>query len=165
MIAFPAIMWFYHETLIKRPLKIVIRIFTVIFLAAALIFAIQQGLNVPNYNTMTLSSILITVASFFFVADLNLMDESQFMNNPFHETNIILNTSLALYYFTTIIMFAISDYVFSQTTVEGARFFWACHNTLNVLKNVGVTVAFYLTAKRIHALPKLESSKARHHAA
>jgi hypothetical protein len=163
IIAFPAIMWFFHETLVKRSLKIIVRIFTIGFLVLSLIFALQQGMNVLNYNTMTLSSILVTVTSFFFVADLNLMDESNFLNNRFHQTNIILNTSLALYYFITIIMFAVSDYVFSHTTPEDGRLFWASHNTLNILKNVGIAVAFYLSAKRIHALTDFQKSKNRYH--
>jgi hypothetical protein len=162
IVALPAIMWFYHETLIKRSLRFVVRIFTIAFLVLAFIFAFNQGMDVLNYNTWTLSSILITVTSFFFVADLNLMDESNFLNNRFHETNIILNTSLALYYFITVVMFAVSDYVFSHTTPEGGRFFWACHNSLNLLKNGGVTVAFYLSAKRSHELPTFQKSKAFH---
>lgn len=148
IIAFPAIMWFYHETVTKRPLKIIIRVFTIGFLALALIFGLEQGLaEANNTNTWALSSILITLTSFFFVADLNLMDDSNFLKSRFHESNIILNTSLALYYFITIIMFSISQYVFTHTAPEGVRLFWACHNALNVLKNAGIAVAFYLSAK------------------
>jgi hypothetical protein len=157
--AFPAIMWFYHETLVKRSLKILVRVFTVGFLLLALIFALDQGLNVLNYNTMILSSILISITSFFFVGDLNLMDERNFTKGRFHETNIILNTSLALYYFFTIILFSLTDYVFTHLTAEDAIFFWGFHNALHVLKNVGVTVAFYLSAKRSRIL----NQKPSHH--
>jgi hypothetical protein len=158
IIAFPAIMWFYHETLSRRFLKILVRIFMVSFLLLALVFALDQGLTVWNSNTMTLSSILITITSFFFVADLNLMDQSNFLKNRFHETNILLNTSLALYYFSTIVMFAVSGYVFSHTTPEGGRFFWSCHNGLNILKNIGLAFAFYLSAKRMLAEIDLQRS-------
>jgi hypothetical protein len=148
IIALPAIMWFYHETLIKRSFKILVRIFTIGFLVVVLIFAVNQGLSVPNYEVMTLSSILITVTSLFFVGDLNLMDQSAFVNNRFHQTNIILNTSLALYYFVTIVLFAVTDYIFSHFTPEDIRLFWCFHNAAHVLKNAGITVAFYLSAKR-----------------
>jgi hypothetical protein len=152
IVSFPAIMWFYHETLIKRSLKISVRIFTIVFLVLALIFALDQGLHVLNSNTMTLSSILITITSFFFVADLNLMDESSFAKNRFHETNIILNTSLALYYFATIVVFAIADYIFSNLSADDGRLFWSFHNAIHILKNCGIAVAFYLSAKRSYEL-------------
>jgi hypothetical protein len=161
ILAFPAIMWFYHETLVKRSLKILVRVFTIVFFVLALMFALDQGLNVLNYNTMILSSILITVSSFFFVGDLNLMDEANFTNNRFHETNIILNTSLALYYFSTIFLFAVTDYIFSHFTLEDSLYFWAVHNSIHISKNVGVTVAFYLSAKRIST--NFQKSKAHHH--
>jgi hypothetical protein len=163
IIAFPVIMVFYHETLIKRSLKILVRIFTVVFLASALIFALHQGLVVVNSNTWTLSSILITITSFFFVGDLNLMDESSFLNSRFHETNVILNTSLALYYFSTIIMFAMTEYIFSHFTQDDIRFFWMFHNAAHVFKNVGITLAFYLSAKRISALANSSKTKASHY--
>jgi hypothetical protein len=148
IIAFPAIMLFYHETLVKRSLKIIVRIFTASFLVLATVSALDQGLNVMNYNTLTLGSILLTVTSFFFVGDLNLMDESKFASNPFHETNIIINTSLALYYFVTIVWFGLSDYVFAHFTYEDVRTFWTFHNAVQVLKNGGIAIAFYLCAKR-----------------
>lgn len=148
IVAFPAIMWFYHETLVKPILKITIRVFTILFLVLALISALDQGLNVLNYNTMTLSSILITITSFFFVADLNLMNAEDFAKNPFHKTNIILNTSLTIYYLATIIIFALSDYIYSNLSTEDTRFVWVSHNGTHVLKNVGIAIAFYLSAKR-----------------
>ncbi|HEY0652173.1 MAG TPA: hypothetical protein VGD65_03555 [Chryseosolibacter sp.] len=145
--AFPAIMWFYHETLIKRSLKVLTRIFTIAFLVVAVIFAVNEGMDTLSFKTWMVSSILITVTSFFFVADLNLMDASSFLNNPYHKTNIFINTSLALYYFITTVMFAVSDYVFAHSTREGGFAFWACHNMLNVMKNIGLAVAFYMSAK------------------
>jgi hypothetical protein len=152
IVAFPAIMVFYYETLSKRSLKILVRIFTIAFLVFALIFALEQGLNVVNYNTWILSSVLITATSFFFVADLNLMEQSIFLNNRFHETNIILNTSLALYYFVTIVLFALTNYIFSHFTPEDARYFWTFHNAIHVLKNGGIAVAFYLSTRRTNVL-------------
>lgn len=145
--AFPAIMWFYHETLKKNSFKIIIRIFTVTFLVLAFILGFQQGFNVFNYNTWTLHSILVTITSFFFIADLNLMEESNFSENPHHKTNILLNTSLALYYFITIVLFGVSEYIDAYFTPEDNRYFWSFHNMVHVLKNVGLTVAFYLTVK------------------
>lgn len=152
IIAFPAIMWFYHETLIKRSFKILVRIFTAGFLILAAIFAFDQGLNVVNHNTWTLSSILTTITSFLFVADLNLMSEANFEKNRFHQTNILLNTSLAIYYSITIVWFALSDYVFSHFSYEDVRYFWSFHNAVHVLKNIGIGVAFYLCAKRTHQI-------------
>lgn len=152
IVALPAIMWFYHETLIKPSLKILVRIFSIGFLVLAVIFALQQGLNVLNYNTMMLASFLISLTSFFFVGDLNLMDAANFAKNQFHTTNIILNTSLALYYFATIFLFAVTDYIFSHFTPEDARIFWTFHNAIHVMKNGGIAVAFYLSAKRSYAL-------------
>jgi hypothetical protein len=159
IIAFPAIMLFYHETLLTRSLKIFVRFFTVIFLVTALFSVLDQGLNVQNTYAMILSSILITITSLLFVADLNLMDPAQFAKNPFHETNIILNTSLAVYYFATIIIFAVTDYVHSHVALEDALWVWASHNTTHILKNAGVAVAFYLSAKRSLALVDVQKSK------
>jgi hypothetical protein len=152
IVSFPVIMWFYHETLTNRSLQMLVRIFTIGFLLSAMIFTLRQGLTVMNFNTLTLSSILLTITSFFFVADLNLMDQKSFSRNAFHETNIILNTSLGLYHFVTIVMFAVSDYAFAHLSLEDAYYFWAFHNVVNVSKNIGITVAFYLSARRIHAL-------------
>ena len=135
------------------------RIFTIGFFVLALIFAIDRGLYNTNFNTWMLSSILMSVTSLFFVADLNLMDQSTFTKNPFHESNILVNTSLALYYFVTVVVFALSDYVVTHTTLEGFLQFWNFHNTIHVLKNVGLTVAFYLCAKRFDSL--MESQQAR----
>jgi hypothetical protein len=148
IVAFPAIMLFYHETLIKKSFKVLVRIFTVIFLLLASIFAFQQGLTVVNNNSWTLSSALITITSFLFVGDLNLMDDSNFSKNPSHETNIILNTSLALYYFVTIVIFAVTGYIFSNLSTEDILYFWSFHNVAHVLKNIGVAFAFYLSGKR-----------------
>lgn len=86
------------------------------------------------------------------------MNETNFVSNRFHETNIILNTSLALYYFVTIVLFALSDYVFSHFAYEDVRYFWTFHNAVHVLKNGGIAMAFYLTAKRAHALTDLRES-------
>lgn len=147
IVAFPAIMWFYHETLIKPILKLLVRIFCTLFLVLALALALLNGIHSPDYTIWMTSSILITLTSLFFVVDLNLMDASNFLNNPFHKTNILINTSLALYYFVTTVMFAVSDYVFAHATREGGFAFWACHNGLNILKNIGVAVAFYRSAK------------------
>jgi hypothetical protein len=152
IIAFPTIMLFYHEMLVKRSLKNLVRIITLVFLAIALISIFYHGLNVPNTYSMTLSSVLIMIVSLFFVADLNLMDPGDFAKNPFHQTNILLNTSLSVYYFTTIIIFAVTDYVHANTTIADARYVWASHNLMHVLKNVGLAVAFYLSAKRINVL-------------
>jgi hypothetical protein len=152
IVAFPAIMLFYHETLIKKSLKILVRIFTIVFLTCAIVFAFQQGLKIVNNNTWTLSSALITITSFLFVGDLNFMDDSNFTKNPFHQTNIILNTSLALYYFVTIVIFAATGYIFSNLSKEDIFYFWSFHNVAHVLKNIGVAVAFYLSAKRNVAL-------------
>jgi hypothetical protein len=149
IVAFPAIMAFYHEILIKRSGKITVRVFTVVFLVSAIIFAAEQGLNVANHNTWMLSSILITITSLLFVVDLRLMDDSNFAKNHFHTTNIIINSSLAFYYFFTIILFAITDYVFSHFTPEDSRYFWIFHDAIYVLKNFGITVAFYLSAKSV----------------
>jgi hypothetical protein len=159
IIAFPAIMWFYHETLINKSLKTIVRFFTIGFLILALIFGINQGLHVTNHNTWTLSSILITITSFFFVGDLNLMADSDFAKNRFHETNIILNTSLAFYYLATIILFTLMDYVFTHFTYEDMRYFWTFHNGAHVLKNVGIGLAFHLSAKRSLALVDVQNSK------
>jgi hypothetical protein len=150
--AFPAIMSFYHETLHKRSLKIIARIFTAVFLTLAIIFALGQGLNVMNTNTWTLSSVLITITSLFFVGDLNLMEERTFANNRYHHTNIILNTSLAFYYLVTTIMFAMADYVHTRLSSDDFYYFWDFHNVAHILKNTGLTVAFYLSFKRSGAL-------------
>lgn len=147
IVAFPAIMWFYHETLVKQSLKILIRIFTIAFLIIASIFALIHGLAEMNNVTWIVSSLLITITSFFFVGDLRLMKESDFNKNRYHETNILLNTSLALYYFATIILFALSDHIFTHFTPEDIRYFWSFHNLAHVLKNAGVASAFYLSAK------------------
>lgn len=163
IVGFPAIMWFYHETLVKRTLKILVRIFTIAFLILALIFALDQGLNVLNYNTMTLSSILITITSFFFVVDLKLMDDSNFLKNPFHETNILLNTSLATYYFVALVVFVLSNYVFYNHSPEDARNLWALHKAGHILKNIGIAVAFYLTAKRSRELTKFQKPNTLNH--
>lgn len=147
IVAFPAIMWFYHETLIKRSLKMTVRIFCAFFFLLALIIVLQNGIRTPEYTIWMASSILITISSFFFVVDLHLMDFNNFLNNPFHKTNILINTSLALYYFITTVMFAVSDYVFAHTSREGGFAFWACHNGLNILKHIGIAAAFVMSAK------------------
>ena len=152
IIAFPAIMWFYHETLINRSFKILVRIFIVGFLIIALVFAFDQGLNVLNHTTWTISSILTMIVSLLFVADLSLMSKSNFETNQFHQTNIILNTSLAIYYFVTIVWFSLSDYVFSNFSYEDVRYFWSFHNLAHGLKNIGIAVAFYLCTKRSNSL-------------
>ena len=148
ILALPAIMWFYHETLTKKILKIIVRILTIGFLIVAFVLALKQGLNVNHYTTFTLSSILVTVTSLFFVVDLNLMDDAKFSTNKFHESNIILNTSLALYYFITIVIFAVSDYFFSTMSQKDSYLFWAFHNMIHMAKNVGIAVAFYLSIKK-----------------
>jgi hypothetical protein len=163
IIAFPAIMWFYHETLVKATLKMIIRVFTVVFLVLALISAIDQGLYVLNFNTMTLSSILVSITSFFFVADLKLMNDSDFSSNPFHETNIIVNTSLATYYFVTIVVFALTDYIDDHFSPEDARYMWVTHNAVHILKNLGLAFAFYIAAKRSEALVSDKKSIPVHH--
>ena len=158
MVAFPAIMWFYHETLVNKTLKIIIRIFTTIFLILAVSSALHQGLHVLNFSTMTLSSILISITSFFFVADLRLMDDAAFSRNPFHQTNILLNTSLAAYYFVTILVFALTDYVYSTFQVEDARYVWASHNVIHIMKNFGIAASFYLAAKQSRMLSNAQKS-------
>lgn len=147
IISFPTIMWFYHETVTKRSLKIVIRIFTLVFLISAAIFGFAQGFDVFNSNTFMLSSILITITSFFFVVDLNTMELSNFAKSPFHEANILLNTSLALYYFVTILLFALWDHIHSSFPVNEILNFYTFHNALHILKNIGITVAFYRIAQ------------------
>ncbi|HEY0739920.1 MAG TPA: hypothetical protein VGD40_00610 [Chryseosolibacter sp.] len=148
IIAFPAIMWFYHETLAKRSLKNVTRIFTLIFFLLAAVFIIKSGLQVVNHGLFMLSSILVSITSLLFIRDLNVMGDSDFLKNEFHKTNIFLNTSLATYYFATVIIFSVSDYVFASASEEEFNLFWAFHNILNISKNIGITAAFYLTAKR-----------------
>lgn len=147
ILALPAIMIFYHEVLGRRSLKLLVRIFTVIFLLATLISILDQGLNVPNTYSMTMSSILVTITSILFVADLKLMDPADFAKNPFHHTNIIVNTSLAIYYFATIIIFAASDYIYLHLTIGDSLYVWASHNATHVLKNAGLAIAFYSSAK------------------
>lgn len=159
ILCLPAIMWFYYVTMSKRTLKIVICIFTFTFLTLALILALREGLQVPNYFTMTLSSILITTTSFFFVGDLKLMDTSHFAKHQFHQTNILINTSLAFYYFITIILFAFTDYIFATTSPDDGRLFWSFHNAMHVLKNVGITLAFYLTAKASITFANTQNSR------
>lgn len=151
IVAFPAIMWFYYETLIKKSLKNITRIFSLVFFVSATWLGFTVGLRVQNHELFMLSSILISITSLLFIRDLNIMNPSDFLKNQFHLTNIILNTSLALYYFATMIMFAISDYVFANASVEGSRLFWALHNALNIGKHVGIAVAFYLSTKPIGA--------------
>ena len=158
IVAFPALMWFYHETLTKKSLKLLVRVFTAAFVILALIFALKQGIRITNFNTLTLSSILVTITSFFFVADHNLRDERSFARNPFHETNINLNTSLALYSFVTIVIFAVSDYVFARLSLEDAYLFWAGHNAINVAKNIGISVAFYFSAMRSKSLGEVNKN-------
>ncbi|HEY0739921.1 MAG TPA: hypothetical protein VGD40_00615 [Chryseosolibacter sp.] len=148
IIAFPAIMWFYHEILMRRSLKNITRIFTVVFFVLTAIFIFRSGLNVLNHSIFMTSSILISITSLLFIRDLNLMDASDFLNNKFHQTNILLNTSLAVYYFATVIVFSVSDYVFANASAEGFRLFWGFHNILNVSKHVGFAIAFYLSSKR-----------------
>ncbi|NBW36781.1 MAG: hypothetical protein EBR30_17505 [Cytophagia bacterium] len=40
------------------------------------------------------------------------------------------------------------DFVFSQLTPNEARSFWSIHNIINVLKNLGIALAFFLSGKR-----------------
>ena len=142
IISLPVIMAFYHETLTKRTLKILVRLLTVVFLVVALIFAIKQGLAVNNFNTWTLSSIVVSVTSLFFVGDLNLMDESSFRKNVSHEANILLNTSLAVYYFATVVLFILTEYILANYKLADVLFIWTLHNTVHVLKNIGIDIAF-----------------------
>lgn len=148
IVAFPAIMWFYHETLIKKSLKHITLIFTAVFFLFAGIFIFRSGLNVLNHNMFMTSSILVSITSLLFLRDLNLMDASDFLKNKFHQTNIVLNSSLAVYYFATVIVFAVSDYVFANASPEGFRLFWGFHNILNISKNIGIAFAYYLSGKR-----------------
>ena len=159
ILAFPAIMWFYHETLNKRSFQYIIRIFTILFLIFAFISAVDQGLNTFNYNTWTVSSILIAITSLFFAADLNLMEHPNFAKNPHHKTNIILNTSLAVYYFIAFAVFASQVYIRSNFTNEDVDYFWSFHNLAHVLKNLGVTIAFYLSAKQSLSILNLQNQK------
>lgn len=151
IVAFPAIMWFYHETLIKKSLKKVTKVLTVIFFVFALIFIYKSGLNVLNHSIFLTSSIIISVTSLLFLRDLNLMNASDFLKNKYHQTNILLNCSLAVYYFATVIIFSTSDYVFANASAEGFRLFWGFHNLLNISKNIGISIAFYRSAKRSFA--------------
>lgn len=154
IVAFPAIMAFYHEILIKRFTKIFIPLLTAAFFLTAITVATDQGMNVANNITWSLSSVLITAVSFLFVAGLRLMDDSTFSKNQFHVTNIIINSSLGIYYFVTVIFFAARTYIFSHFSPDDIRYFWIFHNALNMLKNFGIAVAFYLSAKTIAELSK-----------
>ncbi len=145
-LAFPLIMLFYHETLSQRFMKILIRVFMGIFVLLAVIFGLKQGLLVNNYNTWTFSSVLITITSFFFVWDLSLMDHSNFTNNKFHLPNMVLNTSLAFYYFAATVFFLMSDYIFSHFSDDDIRYFWSFHNGVHILKNFGIAIAIVLSA-------------------
>lgn len=151
ILALPATMLFYQETLVKRELRILTHIFTIVFLIVALFLALDQGLIVANHNTWTLSSVLLAIASLLFVGDLNLMDETTFTKNRFHQTNILLNTSLAFYHIMTTIVFLSADYVFTHVSPEDFNLFWGSQNVAHILKNIGFAVAFYLSSKRYGA--------------
>ncbi|HEY0739919.1 MAG TPA: hypothetical protein VGD40_00605 [Chryseosolibacter sp.] len=146
-LSFPVVMWFYHEILVRKSLKNATRIFTVIVFVLGMILFLRSGMNVMHHGLFLIASILISISSLLFIRDLNLMTASDFFTNKFHKTNIILNTSLALYSFTAVIVFSVSDYVYENASREGFRFFWAFHNALNILKNIGIAIAFYLSAK------------------
>jgi hypothetical protein len=160
IIAFVLLNLFYHQILFIKRARIVQYITGAIFLISMVWFGTETGFSKPSNYTWAISSAGFALYSFLYFYFIPLMIVERYLDLHLF-SNVVLNISLCLYFVTSIILFFFMDFVFANQTIEEARAFWSIHNIINILKNFGIALAFFLSGKRkpYISLTQLEKMK------
>ena len=102
-----------------------------------------QGVNVYNAYLWSLSSGIISIFTLIYPESLiRTPERTRAYENE--KSSLILNSSLSLYFLTTIFIFQLAPFFFEKMDHDILMLTWTCHNMANILKNTGIAIAFYL---------------------
>jgi hypothetical protein len=145
--AFILLNGFYYLILFQKEGKKILLIVSCIFAIMLIIVALITGFGQVDSRFWVLCSGILAFNSILYFCSVPSMIVERYFDKYLF-SNLVLNASFLLYFFTSIILFIFMDFVFSQLTPNEARSFWSIHNIINVLKNVGIALAFFLSGKR-----------------
>ncbi|HEY0652615.1 MAG TPA: hypothetical protein VGD65_05780 [Chryseosolibacter sp.] len=147
IVAFMVFNFYYYELFFHKKASKYQYITILIFaLTVVSYFSFNSGLTLSNYIGPISSAILGINSLLYFYFISTMIVERYFDMHLF--SNFAVNASLSLYFFTTIILFSFMDFAFTELTIEQERSFWSIHNIINILKNIGIALGFFLSGKR-----------------
>jgi hypothetical protein len=104
------------------------------------------GLNVYHNYMWALSALLISVVCVVYMSVLNARPK-EFANNKDLYNTLLMNSSFLFYFLSTFAFFLFSNMIFEKLSDEGVRITWVYHNTVGLIKNIGLAIAIFLTGK------------------
>jgi hypothetical protein len=163
IIAFCFLSAFYRQIIFAKRASLVQYITIFVFLISLALLGVSGALDYPNNYVWAISSLILAINSILYFYFLPHMVVARYLDQNLF-SNFVLNASLSLYFFTSIILFSFMDFVFNHLSVAEAKAFWSIHNIVNILKNLGIAFAFFLSGKRkayisIAQLEKIELEK------
>jgi hypothetical protein len=145
--AFGLLSVFYYQIIFAKRSSLIQYFTTLLFLISMFTLGLNGFFLYANNYVWAISSIILGLYSilyFYFIP--HMVIERYLDQNLF--SNFVLNASLSVYFLTSIILFLFMDFVFMHLSVAEAKAFWSIHNIVNILKNLGIAFAFFLSGKR-----------------
>ncbi|HEY0655736.1 MAG TPA: hypothetical protein VGD65_21525 [Chryseosolibacter sp.] len=147
VIEFALITSFYYKLVYSKRGSLVMLISIGVFIATFLFSALRND-TTENYTTLwTVESILILIHGLVYIFNIQEMPIDRYFDAHLL-SNMIFNMSFFFYATVTILIFGLTDVIFRQHDIQTIKAFWAFHNMIAILKNVGFAIAFYYTGKR-----------------
>lgn len=120
------------------------------------------GLNVYHNYMWALSAFLISTVCVVYLSVLNARPK-EFANSKDLYNTLVMNSSFLFYFLATFAFFLFTNLMFEKLSNEGVRITWVYHNTIGLIKNIGLAVAIFLTGraqvKEIVSDPPVANSK------
>lgn len=147
VVEFILISVFCYKILFQNKARLFLYFGSVTFLVSLVVLGVVKGFLFPNNYLWSISSFILGTYSILYFCFIPFMIIERYFDKHLF-SNIILTSSLCLYCFASVILFIFMDFVFANLTADQAKGFWSIYNIINVLKNVGITLAFFLSGKR-----------------
>lgn len=147
LITFSIFNLYFNEILFRKRITYVMMLGIFLYITTVIYVCLTSGMFAINDYFWAVGSGILGVHAILYFINIPKMPLERLVDKNLY-SNLIINSALAFYFFTTLFIFAFSNYVFTQTTPDTSRLFWSFHNVANILKNIGLAIGFYFTGKR-----------------